>query len=125
MWKTPDQMVLRKLREHGGECAMAAPTWHELRYGVARLSKGKRRSVLESFLEEVVAQTILTLPYDDRAAELHALERARLERAGKTTPFVDGQIAAIAVTNGLPLVTDNVKDFRLFRGLKTLNWIEA
>lgn len=113
------------LREHGGECAMAAPTWHELKYGVARLPKGKRRTILESFLEHVIAPTILTLPYDDRAAEWHALERVRLERSGKTPPFVDGQVAAVAVTTGLPLVTGNLKDFRVFRGLKAFNWLSG
>ena len=34
MWKTPDPGVLEKLEEHGGECAISAHVWHELRYGV-------------------------------------------------------------------------------------------
>ena len=36
---------------------------------------------------------------------------------GKTPPFVDGQIAAIAAVNGLVLVTFNVTDFADFDGL--------
>ena len=52
----------------------------------------------------------------------HAVERARLEAAGKTTPFIDGQIAAIASVNDLVLVTANKADFRGFRGLRVQSW---
>jgi tRNA(fMet)-specific endonuclease VapC len=62
------------------------------------------------------------LPYDQRAASWHAAERARLEHAGRTPPFVDGQIASIAATCGLTLVTVNPADFVSFLGLATLNW---
>lgn len=78
---------------------------NELHFGVRRLARGKRRSSLEAFLEEVVRPTLPILPYDERAAEWHGEERARLERTGRMAPFVDGQIAAIAVTSGIPLVT--------------------
>ncbi|HEY6723423.1 MAG TPA: hypothetical protein VI197_05300 [Polyangiaceae bacterium] len=56
-----------------------------------------------------------------------AATRAKLagtidEALGKPKPFVDGQVAAIAVTNMLPLVTADPKDFRGFKGLRFLNW---
>ncbi len=104
---------------------MASVTWHELKYGVGRLEKGRRRSALETFLEQVVRATLPTLPYDDRAAEWHATERIRLERAGKPATFADGQIAAVAATNGLVVVTANVADFRPFKGIKVVNWQAA
>ena len=50
------------------------------------------------------------------------VERARLERLGKPTPFVDGQIAAVAHVNQLTLVTLNVKDFTRFKGIEVENW---
>ena len=40
-------------------------------------------------------------------------------------PFVDGQIAAIAVTSGIPLVTANSTDFKWFKGLALYNWISG
>lgn len=118
----PDENVLRHLREHGGSCAMASITWHELCFGVGRLPKGRRQAELAAFLEEVILPTIPALPYDEKAAAWHADERVRLEKLGKTPPFVDGQIAAVALTNGLPVVTANPKDFRFFKGLTVLNW---
>ena len=118
----PDERVLKQLREHGGNCAMASVTWHELRFGVGRLPRGQRQRELADFLEEVVLPTIPALPYDERAATWHADERVRLEKLGKTPPFIDGQIAAVALTNGLPVVTANPKDFKTFKGVSVLNW---
>ncbi len=62
------------------------------------------------------------LPYDKRAAEWHALARARLQRAGATPPSADAQIAAVAVVNNLVLVTHNIRDFRRFEGLSLVDW---
>ena len=61
-------------------------------------------------------------PYDEAAAAWHGKERARLESLGHPTPFVDGQIAAIAHVNGLVVVTTNDKDFVDFKGLTVQNW---
>jgi len=123
--KEPDERVLRHLREHGGSCAMASVTWHELRFGVGRLPRGKRQRELREFLDEVVLPTIPALSYDERAAAWHADERVRLEKLGKTPPFIDGQIAAVALTNGLSVVTANPKDFKTFKGLAVSNWASS
>jgi len=125
MWKVPDPAVLAKLGEHGGECAISAQVWHELQYGVGRLARGKRRVTLKTFLREVVHPTLPILPYDERAAEWLADERVRLEKAGKQTPVVDGQIAAVAATNGIPVITANLRDFSIFKGLAVQNWLSS
>ena len=44
---------------------------------------------------------------------------------GKTPAFVDGQIGAIAYTNQLILVTNNVSDFQDFQGLQIENWFQV
>jgi tRNA(fMet)-specific endonuclease VapC len=125
MWKVPDAGVLAKLEEHGGESAISSQVWHELRYGVGRLPRGKRRAVLEAFLRDVVYPTLPILAYDERAAEWLAEERIRLEKSGKQTAVADGQIAAVAATNGIPIVTANVSDFAVFRGLAVQNWMST
>lgn len=120
--KKPDAAIVRRLDEHGPECAIAAPVWHELTYGCRRLPKGKRRAALESYLRDVVRASFPVLPYDEAAARWHGEERARLEALGRPAPFVDGQIAAIAHANGLILVTTNTKDFARFKELTVENW---
>jgi tRNA(fMet)-specific endonuclease VapC len=89
---------------------------------MSRLPAGKKRVALEAYLHDVVRTAFPILPYDDMAAEWHGRERARLEEDGRTAPFVDGQIAAIAHTQGLTLVTANTKDFHRFAGLETVDW---
>lgn len=120
--RRPSRRTLQMLVAHGAACALPAPVWHELLFGCARLPRGKRRLEVEEYFHAVVAPAYPILPYDDSAAALHAAERARLEAAGRTIPYVDGQIAAIAVANGLVLVTLNAKDFRGFRGLEVEDW---
>ncbi|MBC8160187.1 MAG: hypothetical protein H7Z42_03125 [Roseiflexaceae bacterium] len=41
---------------------------------------------------------------------------------GRTPPFADGQIAAIAHTNQLVLVTFNTADYADFSGLNLEDW---
>ena len=118
----PDHSVIFMLEKHQHEIVTAAPVWHELQYGCKRLPPSRKRELIEVFLLDVVKKNIIILPYDDRAAEWHAKERARLSLKGKPPPFVDGQIAAIAKVNDLVLVTRNVEDFKLFSGLKSENW---
>ena len=118
----PSAATMRRLRDHEGEMAIPSLVWHELRFGCARLAPSRRREAIERYLEEVVGGSLPVLPYDRRAADWHGLERSRLIAAGRTPPFVDGQIAAIAHTNELILITANKADFQDFRGLKVRSW---
>ena len=118
---TPRLHILRKLQRHRNEVAIASVVWHELRYGLERLPPSHRRDTLEDYLDRVVLAMPI-LDYDYTAADWHARERARLARKGQTPPFVDGQIAAIARTHDLTLVTFNDADFRRFSGLRVSTW---
>lgn len=113
---------LRRFREHRMSLAIGAPTWHELRFGAQRLAAGRRRQVVEAYLDTVVGDGFEILPYDAEAAAWHARERARLCEIGRPSPFVDGQIAAIAVQHGIPLVTHNTRDFDGFVDLVVMDW---
>ncbi|MYG41499.1 MAG: type II toxin-antitoxin system VapC family toxin [Nitrospira sp. SB0677_bin_15] len=79
--------------------------------------------MIERYIEDVVLASFPVLDYDQEAADWHALERAQLEAAGKTPPFIDGQIAAIAHVNELILITSNPTDFRAFKELQVRNWL--
>lgn len=117
----PEPVVLDRLAATEGDAAIAAVTWHELRYGVDRLPVGRRRSALDEFVRGIVDRYPV-LAYDARAAQWHASERARLGRGGESRSFVDGQIAATAVTHGLTLVTRNLPDFQGYQGLRVESW---
>ena len=74
----PATAILRRLRRHEGETAIASIVWHELQFGSVRLVESRRRAAIERYLEEVVAVSFPILDYDRSAAEWHARERARL-----------------------------------------------
>jgi tRNA(fMet)-specific endonuclease VapC len=121
----PNRRLLNRLGMHTGAMAIAAPTWHELRFGCERLPVSRRRELIEDYLANVVAVELPILPYDEAAAAWHARDRARLLALGRTPAFVDGQIAAIASTLGLTLVTANLQDFADFEDLHAENWLAA
>lgn len=96
--------------------------WHELVFGVWRMPPSKRRSALQDYLDGLASTELKLLPYDQRAAEWHGRERARLQALGTTPPFADSQIAAVAAVNDMTLVTNNTKDFMAFSGLRLVDW---
>jgi tRNA(fMet)-specific endonuclease VapC len=118
----PNDLILDRLKRHEEEIAIASVVWHEMWLGCYRLPISARRAAIEAYLTQVVAPGIPVLPYDREAAAWHARERARLAAAGRTPPFADGMIAAVARTNNLTLVTLNVDDFQSFDELQCVNW---
>jgi len=121
----PNRKVMAMLERHQGEIATAAPVWHELLFGCLRLPVSRKRDMIETYLENVVLRNMDILPYDERSAEWHAQQRAKLSMQGKVPSFVDGQIAAIAWVHDMILVTRNTHDFKLFEDIRVLNWHKA
>lgn len=121
LYERPDTGVMARLERYEGDLATATTAWHELLYGIYRLPLRKRRCY-EHYLRNGLPAAITILPYDAAAAAWHARERARLAALGKTPPFADGQIAAVAAVNKLVLVTRNLPDFAPFESLRLESW---
>ena len=79
----PNPLVLQRLQTSIGKIAIASITWHELLYGMRRLSDSKRKQDLERYLVDVVAATMTIIPYEILAADWFATERSRLALIGK------------------------------------------
>lgn len=92
---------------------ISAITEAELRYGVALLPDGKRRSALAAVIEDMLAEdfTSRILPFDSAAAVAFAEIAAARRQAGRPIAQADAQIAAIARSRGATLATRNVPDF--------------
>jgi tRNA(fMet)-specific endonuclease VapC len=121
MKKVAAPKLLRRLHLHEGHLAIAAVTWHELRFGVERLAAGKRSEALREALQ-LWRSLVPVLDYDASAAEWHARQRAALLASGRTEQVFDGQIAAIAATRELTLVTANTKHFVHYDDLTLEDW---
>jgi tRNA(fMet)-specific endonuclease VapC len=120
----PNPTVVEKFQINLPTIAIAAITWHEVLFGCYRLPTSRKRQDTENYLLETISPTIPILDYDAKAAIWHATERARLAEIGLRPAFADGQIAAVASTNNLVLVTRNIKDFINFRDLTIENWFD-
>jgi tRNA(fMet)-specific endonuclease VapC len=118
----PDAGVLEKLAEHRSALATTAVALHELALGVAQLTDGARKARLQEFINGLVECGMAILPYDQDAALWHAREQARRQSSGLATPLRDGQIAAVAASRKLTLVSRNLADFQHFQGLSSTSW---
>lgn len=123
-FKQPNEHVIAQIDVNQSDVAISSTVLHELIFGCERLPESKKRSHIERYIEEVILNSVPILAYDSKAARWHALERARLTSIGKTPAYADGEIAAVAATNGLILVTRNLSDFKDFDGLNIITWHE-
>jgi tRNA(fMet)-specific endonuclease VapC len=90
----------------------------ELHYGALHSGNPQRNlAVVHQFL-----QLFKSLPFEDADARLHAEVREHLARQGRPIGPHDLLIAAIALRNGLTLVTNNTSEFSRVPGLKLEGW---
>ena len=90
----------------------------ELRCGVARRSSTRGLAgQVQLFLDG-----ILSLSWDDSAADRYGSLRAQLENQGTPIGNLDTMIAAHALAIGAILVTNNERHFGLVNGLAVENW---
>ncbi len=72
--------------------------------------------------QRAFAERFDSLPFNDAAAVVYARIRAELERAGTPIGSNDLMIAAIALSEGLILVTHNTREFGRVSGLQLEDW---
>jgi len=101
---------------------LSAITVAELRFGVATMPEGKRRSIYQDRLEREVlpAFTGRVLPFDLEASQAYAELMARAKSEGKAIGKADGYIAATAAARALTVATRDVAPFQA-TGLAVIN----
>ena len=78
----------------------------------------KNQEALNEFLSPLEI-----LPFDDRAAISYGKIRAYLQQRGLKIGAMDMLIAAQAKSLSIPLVTNNLKEFKRIPGLLLENWV--
>jgi toxin FitB len=101
---------------------LSAITVAELRFGLATMSEGKRRTIYQERLENEVLPTFTgrVLPFDLDASEAYADLMARAKAEGKAIGKADGYIAATASACGFMVATRDISPFEA-AGLKIVN----
>ena len=90
---------------------------------IYRAAKSHRPEYHLKNLEEILLPTVSVLDFDIRAAYIAGNIRAYLEKAGMLIAWADIQIAAIAMTHDMTLISGNSKHFSRVSGLKVENWL--
>jgi predicted nucleic acid-binding protein len=95
-------------------------TMGELCYGMEKLPPGKKKHELAIWLYTQVSEW-----FKDRVIALDTdvlLEWGKIRaHSDRTMPVIDSQIAAMAITHHMTLVTRNVKDFKDIEGISLIN----
>ena len=123
----PNPLVFKKLEEYEKLCSLPSTAWNELLFGVNIMASGKKRDYIFSKLVDDIQANYEIIQYDNHAAWIHADIRSRLKEQGIGIDFQDSQIASIAVSNNMVLVTRNIKHFESIQKVSPLmleNWFE-
>jgi len=89
----------------------------ELRFGAEKAGRPKLAEVVEAYLERLAI-----LDWTNEVTSHYARIRSELERSGKPIGNMDLLIASHAVSQGMTLVTNNIKHFPNVPGLKVEVW---
>jgi len=125
----PEPSVMEWLsRQSGVVFYTTVITQAEILLGIALLPAGKRRETLLDACEMMFQEDFLgnCLPFDESCTSHYASIVSNRRRSGFSITTEDAQIAAIALSRNLPLVTRNIKDFLHIEGLVLHNpWLKS
>ena len=106
------------------KCCMSTISLHELYYG-AQLAREKKE---EYFIKEMNKISRLLRDIDVHPLAADGTDYAKikhlLKEQGNMIDDFDIVIAGQAISEGLTVVTDNIKHFNRIPGLKVENWME-
>ena len=112
--------VLSVFNQHHGRMAISSITLAELVHGAEKsIDIAHNTAVVEDFVSRLAV-----LPYDDKAAWQYGNIRAALEKLGQPIGINDLHIAAHARSNGLTLISNNLREFERVPGLLLENWVD-
>ena len=117
--KRRPESLLSRFNENASHLAISAITLSELLHGAEKSSQPQRTlSVVEDFCSRLDV-----LDYGAKAAQHYGQIRSALERRGTPIGVNDLHIAAHARSEGLTLVSNNLREFERVEGLLYENWI--
>ncbi len=111
--------VLDTFNRHAGQLCISSITLAELLHGAEKSAQPEHNlQQVDNFISRLEL-----LVYDHKAAAHYGDIRASLERKGTPIGVNDLHIAGHARSNGLILVSNNLREFERIEGLRIENWI--
>lgn len=110
----------RLFNAHTGQLCISSVTWGELICGAEKSEmKARNLSTLEGFRSR-----LSIVDFNEAAATQFGQIKAELESAGNKIGSYDTMIAGHARSQGLIIVTNNVREFSRVDGIRVENWLE-
>jgi tRNA(fMet)-specific endonuclease VapC len=110
--------VLEIFNRNASRMAISSITLSELIYEAEKSSNvDKNLEAIEEFVSHLDV-----LPYDAKASQHYGQIKAALEKRGEIIGENDIHIAAHAISQGLILVTNNLREFKRVPNLALENW---
>ena len=101
------------------QLCMSAITLAEVIYGAEKSARPvENLAIIEQF-----AARLDVLSFGERAATHYGQLRAELERAGHPVGIHDMMIGGHSRSEGLTLVSNNLREFQRMEGLRLENWV--
>jgi tRNA(fMet)-specific endonuclease VapC len=119
--RKPAQVIRKMMKMKTEEIGVSTITLSELQYGIEKSNFPEKNQM--ALLEFLIPFGILD--FDQKAAGMYGRIRSTLEKKGKPIGSMDMLIAAVAKSERLILVTNNVKEFMRIEGLMIENWVEG
>ena len=117
--KRRPESLLERFNRNAAHLGMSAITLAELMHGAEKSSDPPRSlAVVEDFCSRLEVQA-----YGAKAAQHYGQIRSALERRGTPIGVNDLHIAAHARSEGLTLVSNNLREFERVDGLLVENWV--
>jgi tRNA(fMet)-specific endonuclease VapC len=111
----------RLLEEAPGSVYLPQPVIAEIRYGLARLPRSRRRDTLTSRFD-LLTRTLPRAAWSDEVSQRYGSVKAALETAGQRLDDLDLAIAAHALVLSATLATRNVKHLSGVADLAVEHW---
>jgi len=110
--------LLEIFNRHAGQMCISSITLAELLHGVEKSSMPDHNLIqVEDFISRLEV-----LPYGNKAAAHYGQIRADLERKGTPIGVNDLHIAGHARSEGLTLVSHNIREFKRVEALRLTTW---
>lgn len=117
--KKPPKVLKRFEKEFDNGLCISAITLAELELGVEKSAQKERNQLALAML----LTSLDVLPFDSPAAVEYGKIFAYLQRNGTPVGKMDILIGAHARSLGIPIITNNTKDFERIPGLILENWV--
>lgn len=117
-----NRRVFTLFQQRQSACAIGAPASYALLRGITGLHDGARRTQLQAFCSELLLSGPAVLPFDQGAAAWLARGDIEQTRARRNWSVLDGQLAAIAASHELTMVTRGAGTFAGLPDLRVEDW---